>query len=88
MTWWPLKIVYQLPAPSIVTLSTMMWRFTWYVPGGTYTLRWDFCAKAMALSIGVGRVVAAGRVGAEQQHVRGDEVDLRRRDQLASPSGR
>ena len=28
-TWWPLMIVYQLPAPSIVTLSTMMCRFTW-----------------------------------------------------------
>ena len=33
-TSWPLMIVYQLPAPSIVTSSTMMCRFTWYVPGG------------------------------------------------------
>ena len=31
---------------------------------------------------GVGRVAATGRVGAEQQHVRGDKVDLRRCDQL------
>jgi hypothetical protein len=30
----PLTTVCQLPAPSIVTSSTMMWRFTWNVPGG------------------------------------------------------
>src|SRR4051812_12175883 len=43
-------IVYQLPAPSIVTLSTTMCRLTWYVPGGTYTLRWFLLANAIALS--------------------------------------
>lgn len=47
----PLTIVYQLPAPVIVTSSTMMCRFTWYVPGGRYTFSPLRLAYAMAWSI-------------------------------------
>ena len=51
VTSWPLTIVYQLPAPSIVTSSTTMWRLTWNVPGrdeDRLVLR--SCAAAIAAS--------------------------------------
>ena len=43
-------IVHQLPAPLIVTSSTRMWRFTWYVPAGMKTILPLAFAAAMAES--------------------------------------
>src|SRR5690349_1575824 len=71
-------MVYQLPAPSMVTSSTMMCRFTWYVPGGRKTLRCLDFANAIAASI-----ASAARVGAEAHHVdRAGPLTPGRRDEL------
>jgi hypothetical protein len=50
VTSWPWTIEYQLPAPSIVTLSTTMCRFTWNTPSGMKTVLAFALASAIAAS--------------------------------------